>query len=253
MPRLVAVICFALVACGHADPDADGLSGAEERAAGTDPRAPDSDGDGLLDGEEVGFGLDPLDALDHGYAGAWPLQTSAIKDQLSGDASLETRIGVGERFPRLQLADQFGDTVDLYDFADHGQMVLIDLSAGWCIACMDLSAYLVGSLTAADLGLDADHAVALDAVKERVLTRDVLWLTVLGESRYYYNPTQADAALWASEYPTGLPVLADANEDLYDWILRVTGALPTLVVLDPDMTVRAWSISHDTIADAVGR
>lgn len=35
------------------DSDGDGLTDAEERALGTDPRNPDTDGDGLLDGEEV--------------------------------------------------------------------------------------------------------------------------------------------------------------------------------------------------------
>ena len=36
-----------------ADVDRDGLTGAEEVAAGTEPENPDSDGDGLLDGDEV--------------------------------------------------------------------------------------------------------------------------------------------------------------------------------------------------------
>jgi len=42
------------------DPDSDGLTTAEETAAGTDPMNPDSDGDGLLDGWEVKNAFDPL-------------------------------------------------------------------------------------------------------------------------------------------------------------------------------------------------
>jgi uncharacterized protein (DUF1800 family) len=43
------------------DRDEDGLSDLAERAAGTDPRDPDSDGDSFLDGEEVlALGSDPL-------------------------------------------------------------------------------------------------------------------------------------------------------------------------------------------------
>ncbi|HUR41357.1 MAG TPA: tandem-95 repeat protein [Verrucomicrobiae bacterium] len=43
-----------------ADADFDGLTNAEEIAAGTDPSKPDTDGDSLLDGEEVNtYGTDP--------------------------------------------------------------------------------------------------------------------------------------------------------------------------------------------------
>jgi outer membrane protein OmpA-like peptidoglycan-associated protein len=38
---------------GNIDYDEDGLTNAEEKALGTNPRNPDTDGDGLLDGEEV--------------------------------------------------------------------------------------------------------------------------------------------------------------------------------------------------------
>jgi len=42
------------------DTDADGLTNAEELAAGTFPNRPDTDGDGVTDGAEVSAGTDPL-------------------------------------------------------------------------------------------------------------------------------------------------------------------------------------------------
>jgi hypothetical protein len=42
------------------DPDADGLTNAQEHAAGTNPTVADTDGDGMSDGFEVNHGLDPL-------------------------------------------------------------------------------------------------------------------------------------------------------------------------------------------------
>lgn len=51
--RMSAVAAFAL------DNDRDGLTDADERARGLDPRRSDSDGDGIDDGDEAGQGTDP--------------------------------------------------------------------------------------------------------------------------------------------------------------------------------------------------
>ena len=49
---------------GGADWDGDGLTNAEEQAAGTDMNNPDTDNDGLPDGWEVTYGLNPNSASD---------------------------------------------------------------------------------------------------------------------------------------------------------------------------------------------
>ena len=49
---------------GGADWDGDGLTNAEEQAAGTDMNNADTDNDGLPDGWEVAYGLNPNSATD---------------------------------------------------------------------------------------------------------------------------------------------------------------------------------------------
>ena len=49
---------------GGADWDGDGLTNAEEQAAGTDMNNPDTDNDGLPDGWESAYGLNPNSASD---------------------------------------------------------------------------------------------------------------------------------------------------------------------------------------------
>ena len=59
--RTTAALASAVVVtAGLADDaDNDGLTTAQETAAGTDPLRPDTDGDGVKDGDEVTWGLDP--------------------------------------------------------------------------------------------------------------------------------------------------------------------------------------------------
>src|SRR5439155_6949053 len=99
-----------------ADADSDYLSDADEAKRGTDPYNPDTDGDSYLDGDEVLMGTDPLDAKSRIYQGGWPFQRD--KDQVV-DPGFATKPVLGAIVPRLVAHDQFGELVDLYDFAMH--------------------------------------------------------------------------------------------------------------------------------------
>ncbi len=90
---------------GNTDTDADGLTGVEEIALGTNPDNPDSDGDGLTDGEEVNLLLtDPLDSdsdddlLPDGWEVDYGLNpnSGAGDDGASGDPDLDTYSNLDE-------------------------------------------------------------------------------------------------------------------------------------------------------------
>jgi hypothetical protein len=80
------------------DSDGDGVSDADERAAGTDPDKADTDGDGVSDGEEAKRGTDPASAdtdgdglsdADEIAAGTDPLLGDSDDDGLSDHEELE--------------------------------------------------------------------------------------------------------------------------------------------------------------------
>ena len=87
------------------DLDGDGLTNAQELAAGTDPRNPDTDGDGMPDGWEVNHGLNPL----------------------VNDASLDPD---GDGFTNLQEYQNGTDPQDFYNIASLGCRLWLKADAG---------------------------------------------------------------------------------------------------------------------------
>ena len=82
-----------------------------------------------------------MDAASGIYIGGWPYQTE--KDSFENqEIWADNNLVIGEQAPRVQLVDQFGEMVDLYDFAGQGKYIIIDISAVWCGPCNDMSAYL---------------------------------------------------------------------------------------------------------------
>ncbi len=93
-----------------ADSDADGLDDcAEVEEHGTDPLSEDSDGDGFTDGAEVDCVSDPVDGEEACYACGW-----AHNDP--GDL-VSSGSAVGDTIANLEMLDQCGELVDLWDFA----------------------------------------------------------------------------------------------------------------------------------------
>ena len=234
---LFSVFCVA--ACGGggddgpsttADGDADYLTDAEEAALGTDPANADTDGDGDLDGDEVLEGSDPLDPASRIYIGGWPYQR--FKDDIV-DPGYASPPAVGGTMPRFVSFDQYGEQVDLYDFAWHGKPIVIDLSAGWCGACQEMAAWLDGQAT------NFPVPAGLEGIPGLVSSGEVYWVTVYFQDAAGAPADAADVAAWFATFPNPkIPVLADTDEALFDWLWP--GSYPNLQVLEDDMTLRVY-------------
>ena len=104
-----------------ADSDGDGLSDSEEVTLGTDPLAGDTDGDGFDDAAEADCVSDPLNADEVCYACGWE-HNDPGNLQSNGSA-------VGDVVANIQLVDQCGEMVDLWDF--HGEYHVLYMTAAW--------------------------------------------------------------------------------------------------------------------------
>ena len=103
------------------DSDSDGLDDCDEVELGTDPENPDSDGDGFTDNEEVDCVSDPTNGDEQCYACGWEHNDPG---NLQSDGA-----NVGDVVANLQMVDQCGDMVDLWDF--HGEYHVLYQTAAW--------------------------------------------------------------------------------------------------------------------------
>lgn len=200
------------------DRDGDGLTNGMEILLGSDPDDPDTDGDTYTDRDEDHEGTDLLDPSSVIYQGGWPYFFE--KTELTGGLTY----GVGERFVNLELEDQFGEVVSLWDFHNEDRYVVLDLDSASCGACVGLSNWITG---------ERDESFAeWQGVGDAVRTEQLYWITVLIDD--------ADAAAWADIYQSpAVPVLADPGGITADYVdLRY---FPTLVLLSPDLTVHTRS------------
>lgn len=218
-----------------ADTDGDGIEDGEEVDLDLDPTKADSDGDGYSDGVELAAGTDPNDASDAIYEGGWPF--NADKDSIQ-DPGLAGGYAVGDRIPRLVVKDQFRDDVDLYDFANQGKPILIDVSAQWCGPCNEMSDWLEGGPSVYN---------EYNNVRRAVNNDEVIWLTFLSQDTTGADARARTAEEWFEAYPNEkIPVLVDHGQDLAGWMNL--NFFPSTILVNPDMTIEVYDPQEPSMA-----
>ena len=240
----------------------------------------DSDEDGYSDQDELHAGTNPKDPLSLIYEGGWPYNSE--KDSLSivgfgancpGDITCECNLDSdcvnqncqryprgaycspkeGTQLPRFKMIDQFGEMVDIYDFSEQGKYILLELSAGWCTPCNQLSAWM--TYDDPEVTYQAWWKSAYLQIKPWLEKGKVILINVQYSDEYKDNSSLASIQDWYSQYPhDGTPVLADSEKLLHTWI-KPTG-IPTVILLNDKMRIvqsssRGLNLAFDKLIEIV--
>jgi len=220
------------------DTDGDGLWDGKEYKIGTDGTNPDTDGDTYTDGLENEAGTDPTDAGNRPYVGYWPWNPD--KDLITG-SEFECHVpdGCAENglvFPEFTGPDQYGQIVDLYDFAFQGKYILLDLSGAWCSVCRSMAGWLEEPNGQFNYG-SADYDIIAKMVQEGL----IYWVTILDSDSAGYAPTAELPAEWFDRYPLAVvPVLADLDQQVQPYIGCASDGYvyyPSVTLLDENMNI----------------
>ena len=173
------------------------------------------------------------------YVGGWPYNRD--KDAIT-DPGFEGRAREGELFPRTTYVDQFGEEVDIYDFAGHGKPIVVDISAEWCGYCQELAKELEGRRNY--------FSGYWPNLTDLIANGEVYWVTVLAEDsqgRSGAEQTAAAAERWAETYEHPLvPVTGDKDYQLTSWMN--IGGFPWLLLLDDTMTITVFDSRNNNMA-----
>ena len=147
----------------------------------------------------------------------------------------------GDIIPRFEALDQFGESVDLYDFANQGKMILIELSAAWCSPCRDLADWLATNNQ--KITENPWWKERYMPIREMIKSGKIYLVNFMFEGEDKVNKVTAtpeDVAAWYKKYQDPhVPVLADEYRFLHTWV-QPTG-LPCIFLVDENMRLINYS------------
>ena len=145
----------------------------------------------------------------------------------------------GDLIPRFEAIDQFGESVDLYDFAHQGKMTLIELSAAWCSPCNDLASWL----TTNDLKITENPwwKEQYLPIRDLVEKGNVQLVNIMFEGNEKKTTANfEDIQTWHKKYPDpNVPILLDEYRIMHSWV-KPTG-LPCIFLVDENMRLINYS------------
>lgn len=151
----------------------------------------------------------------------------------------------GTPVPRFYNHDQYGDSVELWDFGGQDKVIALDMSAAWCQPCKELARWLsTGDETVRERPWWNDRWLP---IRDWLNEGRFYWITIIYEDANYETATGVEAQYWHEAFPhEKVPVLVDSEKELHTWI-KPSG-LPNMNLIDWDMKMMTYNPRGSTEA-----
>ena len=144
----------------------------------------------------------------------------------------------GDIFPEFISIDQYDELVNIYDFANQGKYILIELGTAWCSPCNILANWL--AYDDKEITTKSFWKPEYQKIYDMVHNGDIYFITILYEDENRNNATYDTIYEWFDNYPDeSIPLLIDSNKSLHTWA-KPTG-IPAITLLDDNMKIVNFS------------
>ena len=151
----------------------------------------------------------------------------------------------GSIVPGFNGVDQYGNEFNLYDIAQKGKPVLIELCSSSGQACQDFSAWK--SHQNDDAEKKKWWKEKFTRVRKLLDNNEIYWITIIHTDENKNPATSLTVSDWHKRYPhENIIVVADPKSKMKKWV-RPTG-LPCLILVDEDMVLKAHALRGIEIA-----
>ena len=146
---------------------------------------------------------------------------------------------IGSYIPRFKGTDQFGDEFDLYDLANQGKPIIIEIGSASPSAVNDLSAWL------SNLNDGVKESKwwksEFEGIKDIIDNDKIFWVHFIHSDENKNPSSPQTVSSWHKKYPQkNIIIVSDPASKMKTWI-RPTG-MPCLILIDENMQLIVHSL-----------
>ena len=152
----------------------------------------------------------------------------------------------GSVIPRFKGLDQYGDEFDLYDLANQGKPIIIEIGNTTASACQHFASWKAGVSDQAKKQKWWKNK--FERIRDLVNNQEIFWVHFIHTDENKNPSTYETIRSWYEQYPNkNIIILSDPDALMKTWI-RPTG-MPCLILADENMVMKKHSFRG--IGDAV--